>query len=231
MTYEQMLLDRQKTSTRASILEPIFPEPAIRGFARTKDLSDIPVDTLLLIRVRMYALGALVWDYTDSVLLTASNMRIEDTIRLSRAVRELRTDYDTTRKERSDRNYLEREMNWALDFEELLQDRLDRFVTDIGNELEEAFGRISPEYRVFLIGVQQAAMMLEALMTFVEGCDKAISDFGVELMGRSIMPRQFRKLAILIPEFAGDMWLAKSPSRNRTAKEVAMELTRIVTGK
>lgn len=38
-------------------------------------LTEVPEDIFITIRVRMYALGALVWDYVDTVLDIARSMR------------------------------------------------------------------------------------------------------------------------------------------------------------
>lgn len=211
--------------------EEQFAELQRRAFMASapKPITAVPEDILITIRVRMYALGALVWDYVDSVLDMTRQLRRPETKRLSREVRQLKEEYDRFRaRNAADRDYLEREMQWALDFEEFLRKPLREFCKGVKQEHEAAYGEIDPENAFLIMGVQQAVAMVDAITHYTRGCDRAIARYGVEMRGKTILPPMFRRLAILLPEFAGDMWVADSPSRRKAAEQIALELTKIV---
>lgn len=228
MSREQQLLALQQRAFTASIPKPDYGVFKPKPQPRPKRITDEPEDILITIRVRMYALGALVWDYVDSVLTMATQLRRSEVRRLSREVKNLRKDYEYFRSRNADSDHLEREMAWALEFEEYLRKPLRELCKGIKQEHEQAFGEVEVENGYYIMGVQQAQTMVEALIHYTKGCDRAIAKYGVDMTKRSIMPPVFRKLAILLPEFAGDLWIADSPSRRKAAETIALELTKIV---
>ena len=223
-TREEQLITLQRQAAVATMMDysVIKPKPQ-------PGMTDHIKDILITIRVRMYALGALVWDYVDSVLDMAKMLRRPETKRLSREVRRFRDKYDRYRaRNAADCNYLEREMQWALDFEDYLKKPLRELCEGVKQEHETAYGEIDPEIGYYILGVQQAVAMVDAMILYTKGCDKAIARYGVEMKGKTILPPMFRELAVLLPGFAGDMWVANSPSRRKTAETIALELAGIV---
>ena len=71
-------------------LAPIYTPP------RRKTIDDIPTQITGTMAVKLYLLGALLWDYTDTILDIASSLRIASTRSHSRTVRALRLDYYMT---------------------------------------------------------------------------------------------------------------------------------------
>lgn len=226
---EEQMIALQRRAFLAAIPKPDYSVFRPKLQPHQKKITDVPEDILTTIRVRMYAIGALVWDYVDSVLDMAKMLRRPETRKLSRAVRQLRDDYDRHRaKNHADRDYLEREMQWALDFEEYLRKPLREFVKGVKQEQEATYGEVEPEHGYLIMGVQQAMAMVDAIIHYTKGCDRAIARYGVPMGGKTICPPMFRKLATLLPEFAGDMWIAESESRKKAAEQIALELTKIV---
>lgn len=225
---EKMLLAAQmKPQNRPAmpIIPSRFAPPAKKQF---RPITDVPEDILITIRVRMYALGALVWDYVDTVTTMVVAMQKPETKKLNRAVRKVKEDYDYFRKLNTDAKHREQEVEWALDFETHVDRYTKQLIRGIKQEMADQFGEIEVETEWFMIGVYQALCMLEALQIYVKGCDKAIARYGVDMEGKTLLPKQFSQLAQLLPEYGGDLLIRRSPVRRAVAENIAKELTKIV---
>lgn len=190
-------------------------------------LTEVPEDIFITIRVRMYALGALVWDYVDTVLDIARSMRRHELKKPCRTVRGLRADYDYMRKTISDPQYLQRETQWAIDFEAYVMPITRGFISGFRQEHNQTCRALEGETYWLIIAVQQAICVLEALIHYTHGCDIAMTRYGVDIHRKSILPPHFRKLALILPQFCGDRFI-RSNARKKAAADIAMQLTKIV---
>lgn len=227
---EEMFLEMQKRAYMAQLPRPslgLLPELQPKLPPKPRPITDVPEDILITIRVRMYALGALVWDYVDTVLDMARSMRPQELRKLCRAVKELRADYDYMRSLNVDRNHLEQEMQWALDFETYVAPLTREFINGLKREQSDTYGELDEDTNWLMTAEQQALCVLEALMHYAKGCDMALAKYGVDMRNKTILPKHFRKLAILLPEFGGDT-LVNSEARKKAAADIAKELTKIV---
>ena len=195
---------------------------------RYKQITDVPEDILITIRVRMYALGALVWDYVDSLIDMYVTMRKPETKKITRAVREVKADYDYFRRLKTDAQHRGQELEWALDFEAHTDSHMKQLIRGIKQEHADLFGTMVSDTSWFLMGVEQALCVLEALQIYVRGCDKALERYGVDMRNKTLLPKQFNQLAKLLPEYGGGLLAAKSPVRRTVAENLAKELTKIV---
>lgn len=192
-----------------------------------KSITDIPEDILITMRVRMYALGALVWDYTDTVLDIARSMRIQKTKKTSRKIRALHADYDYTMSQNLSLNHSELEMQWAMDFETYVMPLFQAFIEDFKQEQGVAYDRLEEQTRWLMIAVQQALCVLDALKYYTLGCDLALAKYGVDMRNKTTLSRHFRTLGILLPEFGTDT-LVNSEARKKAAGAIAKALAKIV---
>lgn len=205
----------------------LIPELQPKQPPKPRPITDVPEDILITIRVRMYALGALVWDYVDTVLDMARSMRRQELKKLCRSVKELRADYDYMRSKNADRDHLQQEMQWAMDFETYVTPLTREFIKGLKQEQSDTYGELDEDTNWLMMAVQQALCVLEALMHYTKGCDMALAKYGVDMRNKTILPKHFRKLAILLPEFGGDT-LVNSEARKKAAAGIAKELTKIV---
>lgn len=189
-----------------------------------KDITDVPEDILITLRVRMYALGALVWDYVDTVMSISVQMRRSETKKLNRTVRMLRDEYDSFRRLNTDTDYLAQEQVWAQDFETIISGYMQQLLSDTRAQLGEA---VESETRMLLIGVQQAMCICEALQIYTKGCDNALSRYGVYMRNKTLLPRQFRLLSMLLPEYSGNMRVTDITVRRNIAGNIAKELAKV----
>lgn len=74
--------------------------------------------------------------------------------------------------------------------------------------------------------VQMAMTVIDAMRLYAARCDRWVGSFGVR--GRhSMLHDFFPRLAMLLPEFAGDCYDPASPSRKATAAILEKELSNI----
>lgn len=193
-----------------------FPQPALMLERRRPTLDDVPQDELLHRSVCLYLIGALVWDYTDTVLKLVAQMRVDSLKRLSRSVRELRLDYDRVRSQDLDTAYIRREWELAEMFEDVNKDTFDSLCNGLLIEIRRDTA-LDDDNVILVEAVQIAMTMLDALRLYADRCDRFIRRY-YPTASHSILPDHFRRLAILLPEYAGDCYDRYSNSRQLTAR-------------
>lgn len=195
-------------------------------FPRHKTLDDVPQRELAHRSVKIYLLGALVWDYADTVLNIAAQMRIGGaTKKLTRAIRELRKDYDYIRSKDLDKTHIEKEWELAELFESLNKEAFKRLCNGLIAEIRHDTN-LNKEYETLVEAVQMAMTVLDALNLYAAQCDKFIRQYYPQAP-HSILPDHFTRLGILLPEYAGDCYNRHSKSRHITARILLSEINKI----
>ncbi len=207
------------------IFAPIIQPSLFDANPNVKSLADVPADILVTIRVRMFALGALVWDYVDTMLELARCMRHPDLKTQSRLIKAIRSEYEHHRQ--LNQHFLNREMNWALDFEQFVQPATEEMLRALPPKSDKLFSRLSDVEYWLVVAAQQARCMLQALSLYVGGCERALEQFGVNLGNKSLLPSQFRLLESLLPRFSLGVRFDDTP-RSKAANQIALELAKIV---
>lgn len=179
-----------------------------------------PVDELTYRIVKFYMLGALVWDYTDTVLDIVSQQRRQELKKLTRAVRQLKADYDSYHRAKLPRALIEREEDMSLKFEALCEKHLSKFYEGIG--YESIITGLAAEERVKVKAVVAAHTVLISALNYAKECDAWLKENG--LPNYSILDSRFAKLSMLLPEFAGDSYPHGSKWIVHTAKAFLNEL-------
>lgn len=203
---------------------PLFPP--IDLFPRKKTLDDLPQREFMRRGFKIFVLGALAWDYTDTVLNEAKRLNLPDeTKKITRTIHELRKDFDSVHAQsitlRKDR---ERELEVALDFEDLCRAHLDKLVYGLNND--KIVADLVRGHKMLVNAVQQAMTVIDAMKLYAVRCDTWIRSHGVEGKN-SMLPVHFIALAKLLPELAGDCYNADSEARRITARVLVKELERI----
>lgn len=190
-----------------------------------KQFADIPADRLAVMGVKLYIVGALAWDYTDSVLNIAAQMRIPQTKRLCRTIRSLRCNYDKMRALSLDREHMRCEWNLAEMFEGICKGHFQKLCLGLRNEIRRD-AELDPQYVMLVEAVQMAMTLIDTLKLYAAECDSFIRNY-YPTAPHSILPDQFKSLATLLPEFAGDCYDASSYSRSATARILLKEINDI----
>lgn len=143
---------------------------------RTHTFFDVPPKELVYRSLKLYLMGALVWDYTETVLDQVSQMRLESTKKTARAVRALRRDFDQVRAQDLDADHLAIEWNMAEQFEQIVSANLTQLHYGILNETRRRF-KLDDRTELLVESVQTAMTMLEALKLYADQCDEFIRQY------------------------------------------------------
>lgn len=198
-------------------LAPIYTPP------RRKTIDDIPTQITGAMAVKLYLLGALLWDYTDTILDIASSLRIASTRSHSRTVRALRLDYYRDRQYLIDPEHVAKETELALLFEEISAPALAELNSRLNAEIENL--PLTPDLALLAKAVQIALTILDVMKAYAARCDKWLAAQGVR--GHSILDDRFRTLASILPRFNPPGIPVTSPARRHTSDALLAELLRI----
>ena len=199
--------------------------PALMSAPR-KSLDDVPQLKLGYMAVKVYLIGALVWDYTDTVLDIAAQMRLGGGCKkLARAIREIHKDYDYIRSKDLNSNHVKREWELAELFEDINKETFSRLCNGLINEIRHDTN-LDKDYETLVEAVQIAMTVLDALRLYADQCDKVIRKYYPNAP-HSILPDHFTKLAMLLPEYAGNCYNRNSEARYITARILLNEINKI----
>lgn len=192
---------------------------------RRGSLDDVPQTELAYMTVKIYFVGALAWDYTDTVLDIASQMKISETKKLSRTIRELRRNYDRLRAIDLDAEHIRQEWKLAELFEAINKEHISRLCNGLLTEIRHDH-KLSGDYESLVEAVLIALTMLDALHLYADQCDAFIKKYYPDAP-HSILPDHFTQLKWLLPEYAGDCYYSHSKARDTTARILLNEINRI----
>lgn len=199
-------------------IQGIDIRPAASGADRVPERDRLRIVTTVCV------LGALAWDYAETVREIASQMRITATKALSRSVRQLRLDYDSRRRSVLDQAHLRREAELGELFGEICRDHFSRLC--IGVASEKLVAGLSDDQMMLVKAVHEAVAVTDALRLYADEADRWIASYGVTGV-HSVLPDHFRRLAVLLPEFAGDCYNRDSESRKLTARILLAEMKQV----
>ena len=209
----------QKQATEMTL----YPQLSINLSPTPKSAKDIPQRTLSMMGAKLYLLGALTWDYADTVCNIAAQMRIGKTKPLCRAVRELKREYDRFRNRSMRDEALANETELALLFEDICQQHFTKL--NYGIAADKSMAGLTKEYEMLIRAVQMAMTVIDTMKLYAAQCDEWIRSQGVE--AHSILSDHYLSLAILLPEFAGDSYNANAEARKLTARILLKEINQI----
>jgi hypothetical protein len=193
---------------------------------QTHTLADVPQMELYKMAVKQYFLGALAWDYADTVNDLAASMRLDGTKKISRAVNNLRREYNSVRSLDLDAKHRDKEWELAQLFESINKQHLSRLYTSLCNEIRRDHTKLTDEYVTLVASTYVALTVLDTVMLFARQCDRYIEIYYPEAP-HSILPDHFVQLAKLLPLFAGDIYNPNMQARTLTAKILLNEVNRI----
>lgn len=188
-----------------------------------KTTKDIPQRPLARMAAKLYLLGALAWDYADTVCNIAASLRIDATKPVSRAVRELKREYDRFRSRSLCDADIKKESELALLFEELCESHFAKL--NYGVSSDKLTTGLDKDYELLIKSVQMAMTVIDTMKLYAADCDKWIREQGVN--AHSILADHYLRLATLLPQFAGDCYNANMEARKLTAKILLNEIKNI----
>lgn len=181
----------------------------------------IPHEMLKFMAIKMYLMAALTWDYVDTIIDMAAQMKINECKAVSRQIRELRRDYDQFRASDLDDKHCKAEWELAQLFEDCFKTHFRKLHYGLKTEISKKHD-LDPEWQMLVEAVQTAMTMLDALVHYAKHCDEKIKQY--INAPHSILLDHFTRLRELVPYYAGDCYDKDLPSRTITAKILCNEM-------
>lgn len=150
-----------------------------------------------------FVIAEVVWDYVDTILDLACLLKLQQTKRLCRAMRELRRDYDRSRAPFIDDKSREVETEHMIAFQDEFRAYFNKLWLAVKFNLRQRHGHLEENYEMLVCAVHMSMVCFKALRKFTNWADTLIES-KCGRANHSIMPDQIRRLGILLPEFAGD---------------------------
>lgn len=182
----------------------------------------IPQKKLFRKAVKIQILAALVWDYCDTVINIASQMRISPTKRLSRKIRQLREEYNQRESRSLDKEHCDRAVELSELFESINMSYFDRLCAGLQLELRRN-DKLRPDFETLAIAVQMALTVIDVLHLYCIDTDFFISKY-FPSADNSIFPKEIQPLMTLLPMYVMDVDLKNSESRRITVRALLNEI-------
>lgn len=169
-----------------------------------KSLHDIEDDELLFrIAYIPYVIGAVAWDWVDSILDQAAQMRISATKGLARGIRELKKSYDRFRETSIYQQLCAEAQHHCECFQDGYADYFADMYKGMKEQIRYYYPHLLAQWVDFKATVYVTLVVIKALHRYVAWCDKRIR----ELLGgadNSILPQHFQLLYTLVYVYLGD---------------------------
>lgn len=182
---------------------------------------DLPADETARRVACLALIGTLAWSYTDTVLDIAAQMRLGgQTKRLSRTIRQIRSDYDHM----TGRSLSDADMRNVSALADLFESVCAEHFSHLNNGLnaDRATAGLDADNLMLVKAVQMAMTILDAMSLFADDFNSWMRSQGV--YGRSVLGSHFAKLRTLLPLYAGDRYNPQSEARYVTARILYREI-------
>lgn len=149
-----------------------------------------------------FAIAEVAWDYIDTIMNFAQFLRLDDTKKLCRSIRELRREYDRKRFKVIDDAMRQSEIDNAILFQEELEDFFGLMHKKFNDSIKECYPDLCYDHLLMLSAVYGCENVLDALFRYaVLQQDKVSVILGYEIA--SILPPELKKLRSAVMGFYG----------------------------
>lgn len=188
---------------KAPITAGLIHRPEQREFSIEEIKQKIDKETLFLFAFVPFVIAEIAWDYADSCIDLCILMRISETKKLCRCVRELRREYDRKRY-MIDQEHRNIETQNMEAFQEDYKQFFSELHKSITNQIAEKHPGQCLEQRMLMAASYSCAVVLRAVFKYTDIMSKRIADMlGITATG-SIIVKELRVLEKIIIQFAGE---------------------------
>ena len=188
---------------KAPITAGLIHRPEQREFSIEEIKQKIDKETLFLFAFVPFVIAEIAWDYADSCIDLCILMRITETKKLCRCVRELRREYDRKRY-KIDQEHRNIETQNMEAFQEDYKQFFSELHTSITNQVAENHPGQCLEQRMLMAAAYSCAVVLRAVFKYTDILSKRIAGIlGITATG-SIIVKELRVLEKIIIQFAGE---------------------------
>ena len=157
----------------------------------------------------------LAWDYADTIILMATQLRIQKVKKLSRSIRELKADYDRVSSPFMIDDYKDSDEDNMFSYEEEVRDLFKLYLINIECDVRSAYPELSDEYVIFVKSVYQCHIVLQSIFSYAELQEKRLEAI-VGHKTDKIIPTHLHTLDKLVLEYVADKPISES-FRNQQA--------------
>jgi hypothetical protein len=150
-----------------------------------------------------FVIASLVWDYVDTIFTFVTWHKIEETKKLTRYIRGLKEDYDRLRQPYIDMEHANSEQENMLIYEDAVMGITKQMLTNIRIDLTQEYPQLEKEWIDYLLSIQQAHVLLSALILYVKRQTAKIAKKINAKVG-NILPPQMYRLNEVLPQYMGN---------------------------
>lgn len=185
----------------------------------------VPQDKILVWSTQLAILMNLTWEYVFTVLDIATQMRIPETKRIARAVRELHSECLHYKRTVFTPEGVEKEAVMSERFEDGFNEDFNRLCSGIQNEIAKL--RLKGDWPYLVLATHQAMTLLDATLLCAGMVDRELAEVWHFHTDRyCLLPRAFLKLPGLVPLFAGDCYRRDMEVQRVSARIIANRMMR-----
>lgn len=212
------------THRDAPFVSRFAPEPMTR-----KDFSDrvdnLPLKLMRDLGAKLYLLANLSWGYVETVCSLCIEMRLEETKKLVREIRNLKREYDRFRAPTMGDLATKQEEEMGVWFEESF---LNDFNT-LYNQMDIESGRTLPnrQQKMYFVSLHQALTLIEAVKKFALYGDDRIKEHGAWTCPYCMLQKEYLLMHDVLKKFPSANEDRFKPLRERSASILVNRLHQI----
>lgn len=164
----------------------------------------IDKETLFLFAFVPFVVAEIAWDFADTCIDLSIIMKLRETKRLCRRIRELRRDYDRKRQQSIDAAHRQIETDNMIAFQEDYKEFFKKLSLQIRQAVNNDNPGLGTESHMLICSAYSCAVVLRSLFKYTDIMGKRIAALlGIKAIG-SIIVREVRELEAIILQFAGE---------------------------
>ena len=160
-------------------------------------------DTLIRFAYVPFVIAALAWDYADTILNMARMLQFREVKKLSRAVIELKRDYDNVRAPFIDTQHQKSEEDNMYVFEDAVNDVFNVYLANIGFDIKREYPELEDDHVLYIKAIYQCHIVLQSIYKYVGIISKKVEKIVGHSIG-DILPKELRRLDTLVMAYVGD---------------------------
>lgn len=179
-------------------------------------VKNIPSDIMLDCGARLYPLMNLTWGYVESICYLCKQMRLYETKKLTRQIKELKLNYDRFRQPCLGDKGEQQESNMGEWFEEKFTADFDKLFNGI-----DTLAKVVSEndnQRLICVAVHQALTLIEAVLKYARKCDERVRKTGMPACDYCFVQSDFLKMIDIVKKFPTAKDERFDPLRELSAK-------------
>lgn len=150
-----------------------------------------------------FVIAKLAWDYADTVILCSGMMGLTETRRLSRAIRQLKRQYDNGHHYYTEDKYQDHEEENMYVYEDAVKNIFRQYTVNLKCDLARQYPNLNYEYMELIVSVYQCHVTIESLLLYAARQEERMAKIVGHPVGH-LIPQPVRALSKLIMEYVGD---------------------------